>query len=606
MKTLHLAAAAVLVLTTYVITLGQETKAETVPESAACNTEFAKFLVDQQVSESRSVVQTDKRVRILIRSADFLWKLDQPISRAYFTEAFKVATDHFADKGFEKKQEKGGLMVLAPDYRFEVVSSIAKKDGEWAKRLTEQILKEYEKDAAERNVFDKNREIHSIMFMAQESVKTNPNLSWHLFRRLMKQPLDSHWYFGLYSVAEVDQNFADALYSELIVAYRNETPRQLLFLSPYPFASPRVFGFDRMYMSSSIPANFNGNRDLQWRFIDTFLRRVGTYTADPANLSRAPEPHHRPEALYMLTALRDLEPIIVESFPQMLQRLTVARAQANGMLTDETRKTLADQEKRDEQFGMTFDQRLEEVEKADRDGKLTDMMIVGLVTRNTDSLTEEQFAKIERWLDKITDATLRYGTVSYFWFMRSKLAIKEERFDDARKFSLKVPEADHRAILWFDVAETQLKDLNEAASVYQTLTDVGRTARQSENSVAKARVLLGLASLYEKVNHTFALDELSDAVKVINRIENPDILSSFVRRHITGKGFGFFTSYQMPGYDMESTFRLLSKTDFDMPLSNAKALEDKYLRTLAVIAVAQNCIDRPKPKTKTQNATPIN
>src|SRR5688572_11772857 len=125
-----------------------------------CNDEFAKFLVDQQVTESRTVVNTAKRVRILVRSADFLWKPDQPTARVYFTEAFKVASDHFAEKGFEERQEKGGLSIIAPDYRFEVVRAIAKRDGEWAKRLTEQILKELEKSAADRKSFDKDREIN--------------------------------------------------------------------------------------------------------------------------------------------------------------------------------------------------------------------------------------------------------------------------------------------------------------------------------------------------------------------------------------------------------------------------------------------------------------
>jgi hypothetical protein len=116
-----------------------------------CNDEFARQLVDQQVAESRTVTEAAKRVRILIRSADFLWRLDQPTGRAYFTEAFKAASDHFAEKGFESKQEKGGLTIMGTDHRFEVIRAIAKKDGEWSKRLTEQLLKEYEKNAAERN-----------------------------------------------------------------------------------------------------------------------------------------------------------------------------------------------------------------------------------------------------------------------------------------------------------------------------------------------------------------------------------------------------------------------------------------------------------------------
>src|SRR5215204_2619987 len=72
------------------------------PELPACNEEFAQFLVAQQVSESRSVEQTDKRVGILIRAADFLWKFEEPTAREYYTEAFKVATDRFNEKGFEK------------------------------------------------------------------------------------------------------------------------------------------------------------------------------------------------------------------------------------------------------------------------------------------------------------------------------------------------------------------------------------------------------------------------------------------------------------------------------------------------------------------------
>ncbi len=595
----------VLVLAVSTASFGQETKVESSLQAGACNNEFAKFLVDQQVAESRSITQTNKRVRILTRSADFLWKFDQPIARAYFTEAFKVATEHFAEKGFENKQEKGGLITFEPDYRFEVIRAIAKKDGEWAKRLIEQLLKDYEKTNAERKGFDKNREIGSTIYIAQESVKTNPDLSWYLFRRIMRQPLDFHWMYALYGVAEADRKFADSLYGELLAVYRNETPRRLLFLGSYPFAQERRFGLDKYQYGTSVPPNFQPNLQLQQRFLDVFLARITTYAADPANLNKTPDEQYVPEPLYMLTALQELEPYIIERFPQMLQRFTEARAQANGMMTDAMRKTATEREQQNAELGFTFDEKLEQLEKADSEGKLTDHMIVSLVTWTQKDLTEEQFVKIEPWLDKIVEEGARIGTINYFWFKRSKLAVKEKRFDDARKFSMKVPEPDHRAILWFDIAEAQLKDLNEAASVYQTLTEVGQAARRSENSIAKARVLLGLASLYEKVNHTFALDELSDAVKVLNRLEDPDILSTSIRRSITGKSFGFFTSYAIPGYDMESTFRLLSKNDFDMPLSNARAIEDKYLRTLAVIAIAQNCIDRPKPKPATKAAGPV-
>ena len=562
-----------------------------------CNDEFAKYLVDQQVTESRIVTETAKRVRILTRSADFLWKLDQPTARTYFADAFGVATAHFSEKGFEKQSEKG-LVIHVPDYRFEVIREIAPRDAEWAKKLTEQLLKDYDKSAADRNELDRKRELESIMEIAQESVKTNPDLAWYLFRRLMKHRLDVYWYFALYSIAGKDRRFADTLYGELLSAYLNETPRRLLFLSAFPFGHPRVFGFDKFSYGTAVPAGFEPNTLQQQRFIEVYLRRVAAFVADPENLNKPPEGNYRPEALYMYTALQDMEPLIIERFPQLIQRFSEARAYAQSALNEEMRKSLSEQERHNEQLSLTFDKRLELVEKADEEGKLTDFMIVRLVTWGEVSKTEEQFRKIEPWLGKIKDEDVRNGTTSYFWFLRTKLAVKENRFDDARSFAGKVPELEHRAILLFDIAEAQIKDLNEASAVYTTLNDVGRAARRADNSIAKARIHLGLANLYEKINHTFALDELSDAVKVINRLENPDILSRAVMRRVSGKDFSFFAVFEIPGYDMESTFKVMSKDDFDMTLSNARTLDDKYLRTLAVMAIARNCIDKPKPKAK--------
>src|SRR5690606_27341021 len=127
-------------------------EAAQVADEHVCNEEFAKFLVDQQVSEGRSVTDAAKRIRILTKSADFLWKFDQPRAREYFTEGYKVATDRYNEKGFERKEyEGGGIYEQLPDYRFEVVRAIAKHNSRWAQKLFEEILKEYEETAKDRS-----------------------------------------------------------------------------------------------------------------------------------------------------------------------------------------------------------------------------------------------------------------------------------------------------------------------------------------------------------------------------------------------------------------------------------------------------------------------
>lgn len=573
--------------------------AQHVADEGACDADLAKLLVQQVVAESRTVAETDKRIKMLIRSAEFLWRSDPQTARDHLAEAYKVASDRFKEKGFEKK-DRDGSMALVPDHRFEVIRAIAPKDPEWARRLIDELLKEAEKAAADRASADRLNEVQSIMSVALDSIETNPELSRYLFRRLMMKPLGHEWLYALYSIAGKDRRFADQLYSDLLRNYANETPRRFLFLSSYPFGGERILGIDKyMYGGSSDSPGLFANRELQMQFILAFFRRITLYAADPANHARPPEQYFRSEPIYMVSALRDLEPIVVERFPPLLQQFAEARARANAMLNDEMRKQLSDDTERTDQLAASLEDRLAEVEQADKEGRLTDRMVVQLVTWSTTDKTEEQFKRILPWLDKIEDRSTREATENYYWFLRSKLAVKEERFDDAEKFAAKVPTIEHRALLMFDTAKAKLKNISIAAEARQILGDVGRLARQADDSVSKARVLLGLVSVYEDMDHILAMEELSDAVKMINKLDDPDLLSDVVHQQIKGKDFAFYAVYTMPGYDLESTFKLVSKKDFSLSLSNARALNDKYFRTLAVLAVAQNCIDKPKPRGRT-------
>ena len=568
-------------------------------ENPVCNAQFAQLIVQQQVMESKSVVEPAKRIKILLRSADFLWKLDQPTSRSYFAEAYKTADDSFKETGYETKTLGGksaALIVRLPDQRMGVIRAISVKDADWAKRLVVQLLADYDKSNSDRDEMGKTRELEGLLSFAQTSAKTNPELSRYLLRQIMRYPLFNHWFFLLYDIHGDDPAFADSIYLEALRNYRNETPRRLLFLSAYPFAIERMFGVDKCSVHTTLPANITANTALQRQFIETFFARIASYAASTEDINRAAEPDYPAEPVYMVSAIREIEPFVIERFPDLLQRLGVAKSQAASLLSAETQKELDDKDKWTNSLGQSFDEMLAEIEKADGEGKLTDNMIVNLLTRN--GKTEEQFAQILAWLDKIKDEKIRFETTSYFWFLRSKLAIKEKRLDDAEKFAAKVPELDHRALLMFDMAGEQSKNAVDVASLFDTLNRLSKLTRSSENSVAKAQILLGLANMYEKVNHSVALDELGEAIRVTNSLKEPDIFSTTTTRQIFGKGFGYYAVFSTPGYNLEKTFEELSKKDFELSLANAKALDDKYFRTIAVIAVAKNCAKNAKQSPK--------
>ncbi len=554
-----------------------------------CNEEYVTFLVSQQVSEGRSVREKDKRIRILMRSADFIWPYDEASGRQYFAEAFKTAVEHFGEKGIEERSTTRGLSIPGPDFRFEVVRSIAKRDAVWARKLADEIFAEFEKAAKDRNERDQTSDVALMLTMAVENASDSPELSWYLFRRVMRYPLDFHWYHCLISLARQNPSTAAALYRELLQNYRNETPRRLLFLSAYPFAAVRIFGIDKYQFGGIVPDTFVPDPELQRQFLEVFFDRIALISADPEERMRPPDQHRQPEAVYMVSALNDIEPHVLNTLPFLMSRFSTARAQANSLLTEEMRNQLAQRERQTANLGLSFDERLASMEEADKEGRLNDQMILNLVTWG--NKTEEQFRKLEPWLDKIKDDETRPAATSYFWFLRSKLAIKESRFADAEKHASRVPELEHRTILAFDIAEAQLKSINDASSAYQTLNEVAKQVRKIENSPTKAKMLLGLANQYEKLNPGFAMEELAEAVRVINRLEGPDLSTTQTYRQIQGKGWAFFAVFSIPGYDLENTFKKMGETDFGLTLSNAKAIEDRFLRTIAVLAAARNCVD---------------
>src|SRR5690606_36279717 len=202
----------------------------------------------------------------------------------------------------------------------------------------------------------------------------------------------------------------------------------------------------------------------------------------------------------------------IADFPFLLPRFASAKTQALSLMTEELRQRLAERQRMQSQLELGFDERLAAIEEADEHGRLQDSMIVGWIFWGIKS--EAQFDKLEPWLDKITEDNYRKEAAAYFWFLRSRLAIKDGRFADAEKYAANVPEVEHLAILAFELAQKQMDDINDVSSAYQTLSSLGKTIRCAEDSATKAKLLLGLATLYRKLNASFAMDEIAEAVRV--------------------------------------------------------------------------------------------
>ncbi len=326
-----------------------------------CNAMLARQIVEQQADFSKTLGETDQRVNVLIRVADFLWISDEESARRYFVEAFQVAQDRFREKGFETKESKG-LYMPQPDYRFDVIRAVAKRDAEWAKKLSEAVLKEFDEDKEKdkRDNYNKDREVAELLRVAAETAKDNPALALSLARRVMRYPLKNDWYFALYRMAEKNRALADQIYAEILVNYSDADVFRLLYLSAYPFARERIFGVESSSLGSSVPVNLSPNPNFQRQFLLTLLRRVSKLTPESTDKSLQTQ---TPESAVAVIAMNEIETVVSQQFPDLMPAFSQAKIHASSVVSNEMMEAANKRDESGKSFARPFAEKLKELEK---------------------------------------------------------------------------------------------------------------------------------------------------------------------------------------------------------------------------------------------------
>lgn len=559
-----------------------------------CNANFSKMVVEQQIGESRSI-ETRQRIRVTLRAADFLWDLDETSARRHFTESFAIALSHFREKGFESSTLGTGssrVPTRQSDLRTDVIRAVAKRDPQLAAKMADKLLEELEELKDKRKDDDSDREAIELLGIAAQYADTAPDLSVHLFRRAMAYRLNHGWYFYLFSAAGKNQSLADQVYAEAVRHYSRDLPSRFLFLSAYPFSRDRIMGPDRMSYGTMIPASFSPDPELKRLFIQTFFSKIVAVSEDPTQIPERPEGGYpAPEAVYIATALTEIEPIVASSLPDLVPLFADVRARSASLLTGGMKDQINRQNERNSETALSFEERIKLAEKANSEGKLTDDEIIRLLIHP--SLSEQHFKLLEPFLPKVRDENLRKEVTSHFWYLRSDRSISDKRFEDAERFAERVPEIDHRGTLILRIIDELALTANTQQK-FETLNSLSKLVRSASNSVAKAQILLGLSRRYYPINKSISLDELSEAVRVINQLKDTDLLTSSAVRVLRGRDMGYYSVINLPGADFESVFSTISNNGVDIPLANARAIDDRYYRLLAVLAIAKNCSNKIK------------
>lgn len=570
----------------------QDKPQTTTAPPSSCSRDNALSTIQRQIDLSKTIDRDERRINVLLKAADLTWPLEQDKARATFGDAFEIATRQFKEKG-DKDTNEGRSRVQGIDYRYTVITAIAKRDSAWARKLTKQILDEEAENAdkAQKDSAQATRTAEKLLGAAISMIGSDQTAALEFARSSLRYPATFYIPLFLFRMWETNHSAADQFYSEALTAYAQTPMDQFLYLSSYPFAATREIGEMPSTAYYQMPVGFAPNPSLERMFVLALLSRAYQSIQNP-DAARSGGRFSDNSQVFM--ALSRLEPLIANSLPDLAPALAEAKGNVASLLTQpeqaNTADTLTDPPKRS--FDETIESGDRMADPARREGWIA---IAVLNAAETESLEKLEAASL-----KIDDLELRKQIMSLVYFYRSQKNIKEKKIDEARKLAAKVEEPDQRAYLYAQIATESLKQTKADTQVREMLEDVLQAVAKAPNSEVKVRAMLVVVHIYSTIDPNRAVALLGEVVTTINHVESIDLSSDRISKRVEGKAFGTYRLLATPGFSPEVVFREIGKLDFDGTLYVASNLSDKSLRALTSLSLADQCIKDlpppPKPK----------
>ncbi|HKP84386.1 MAG TPA: hypothetical protein VJT69_20385 [Pyrinomonadaceae bacterium] len=577
----------ILVLPTTRFVVGQKRVGPN-PNSHWCSTNNAVTLIQQQVDAAKLLDKTSSRIAVLVRAADVLWFQNENKAREVFKEAFELAERDLKESLESQSGTVSGPPIPPRDQRFVVIAAVAKRDRRWADELTDQVLRADNKEdpdqkGSQRNIAVASKLLESALLLLPGEIAAATMLA----ERSFAHPASLNLPIFLYKLSDSNQALADELYLKALNTYRAQSPNEFFYLSAYPFGSNREVVDLPSFALYKVPPRFVPNKLLQRLFMEAILTQ-----AKATSQSTAASGLDFRAIQQLWLALTRLEPQIANLQPELSQASHGARESLFSLLSPPTQVRLT--AKVGDSTPPTTLSFSEQVKLAEKEPNLNrhDYLLVQLLLRASDTVSLEDVLSA---CDKISDSKVRQEVLIWIYFWRTQSAIKEKRFEDARRLATNVDELDQRTYLYSEIARELLTSIESESQARRVLDEVHQAALKAPNTVMTARSLLAVAYLYLKIDLNSSILVISDAVKVINRIEAPDFSNSVVMRKIEGKEYGVYAAIQAPGFSPENVFRSLLKLSPEDALLQAGGLSDKNLRALTMLAIAEACLQQPQP-----------
>ena len=519
-----------------------------------------------------SFKKADGKARALAQLADILWDYDQTYSRHLFTNAI----DLIKPEAGASPSEKQALRRL----HSEILSLIAKRDADLAKRLMDQASSPVEADEAEKT--------RTNFEIAYEAAKTQPDKSVEFAQRTLQSGIPLSMSFLLAKLREKDEAAADKLFLLALQRLYLESAVDadtLLALGTYIFTSPSI---DPSLPASSIfyagvgnvlVADIGSDRpNIPRGLVIAYMKTA----ADCLNHPFATAEQHAK----MYAAGYQLLPKAYRYAPELTSPIAAAMQWLSQdvppeMMKEETYKNLKGTGKKD------LSENLRDIEK-NPDSEYRDARYLAVIY---DLWRQADFTEAASVNDKVSDIETRSKISSLIDFGRgARLLEKDGRsLAEVENICVGLPPGLERAVLRLGIAKARARN-HESTRIVEAINEAVGDINKVD-SIHRAYLLLNAAGLSADYAPMLAPPMLSEAVKQFKSEQGDKFDVTWNERVEAGVMWREFPlSVKDLNFDVSASLRSLVKIDPQGTVVTVRTLTNEDLLTRMLPALASGML----------------
>ena len=488
-------------------------------------------LIEQVGSEAE--LWDDKRsaVDALATAADLLWDRNPTRSTRWLTKAWTLV-DQVTEseknpflKEFVRQSDKAQLKSV-------VLKVAHSHDPKLADKFVEQIAEEQPEPKKDRGVFDdRTARSEQLLWLAQQSLDTNPQLAFNLAQRSLSDGLSFALQNLITGLRKKDVALANQLFDLSLTRFSSGSPdpSEAEVLAGYLFQPGITFSSNAAGqvmvtmnpMFKGEPAVFKSEPERAHRFL---LAAYQTFFARPLPLD-AQDDRQRAMKIWVF-GNRNLTRYDLVA-PEFSGPLKAFLTQLESKLFPEGRGDPFGTSRKQSGAPPLSEKELYESRIAaleERAEKATDP-----AARNTAyveaalAVDVEDTARAKSFVDKVSDDTLRADATSFVFYRSALAQVRLNKLEKAAELATQIATPARRAIVHIAMAQNLIDDKNTTATGFDLLNEVERDLRKEEPSTNVAKILLSRVGLIAKLDRDQALVALEQSFQSINKVEDFDL-----------------------------------------------------------------------------------